>query len=145
MFLVCLNHLLWFYFLISCVYMYHLHCILTFDLLSIESIRDITTKYDNEIHRLKHVNSKLEANISEVRETLSPSSGFEGPGAVFSSVGQHFKKSLARKINSTMSASNDSLHEIEEPTKVRTTSTSKYVRRKYFAVWHTITFESTCE
>lgn len=71
--------------------------------------------------------------MNEVRETLSPSSGvsFDGPGTVFSTVGQHFKKSLARKINSTMTASNDSLHEIDEPTKVRTSSTSKYVGLNY--------------
>ncbi|ODN02630.1 Rab GTPase-binding effector protein 1 [Orchesella cincta] len=93
-----------------------------------ESIKELTTKYDNEIQRLKHVNSKLEANITEVRETLSPSSGFDGPGAVFSTVGQHFKKSLARKINSTMTASNDSLHEIDDGAKLKPTSTSKYAQ-----------------
>ncbi|CAL8137354.1 unnamed protein product [Orchesella dallaii] len=93
-----------------------------------ESIKEIATKYDNEIQRLKHVNSKLEANISEVRETLSPSSGFDGAGAVFSTVGQHFKKSLARKINSTMTASNDSLHEIDDGTKGKPASTSKYAQ-----------------
>jgi hypothetical protein len=72
-------------------------------------------KHESEMQHLEAAKQKLECDLNEVKmHLLSAGSNSDvGPGAMFSAV----TKSLARKLNSTMSVSNDSLHDVEEIAK----------------------------
>jgi type II secretory pathway component PulM len=93
-----------------------------------DSFRDVRNKYETEFQRLRMLNSRLESDLHELRPQLTSAGNNSevSPGAVLSAM----TKSLARKINSTMSTSNDSLHNIEEEKQqqqLKAATASKYV------------------
>jgi len=78
-------------------------------------MQNMHMKHEMEMQQLASAKQKVESDLNEVRHLLSIGGNPDvGPGAMLSIV----TKSLARKLNSTMSASSDSLHDVEEVAKV---------------------------
>jgi len=70
----------------------------------------VQQKYEGEIQHYKIINKKFESELNEVRGNFSYSGGNAESFPSLSAM----TKTLTRKLNSTMSVSNDSLQDLED-------------------------------